>query len=25
VLWQDQKGSMPMPAAQHTVFAAGEN
>ena len=25
VLWQDEKGSTPMPAARHTVFAAGEN
>ncbi|PYX46391.1 MAG: phosphoesterase [Acidobacteria bacterium] len=24
VLWQDQKGSTPMPAAKHTVFPAGE-
>jgi len=23
VLWQDQKGSTPMPAAKHTVFSAG--
>jgi len=23
VLWQDQKGSTPMPAAKHTVFPAG--
>jgi hypothetical protein len=24
VLWQDQKGSAPMPAAKHTVFPAGD-
>jgi len=23
VLWQDQKGSAPMPAAKHRVIAAG--
>jgi len=23
LLWQDQKGSTPMPAAKHTVFPAG--
>ena len=25
VLWQDQKGSAPMPQAKHTVFAAGSD
>ena len=25
VLWQDQKGSAPMPAARHTVFPAGDD
>jgi len=25
VLWRDQKGDTPMPAARHTVFPAGED
>jgi hypothetical protein len=25
VLWQDQMGSSPMPAAKHTVFPAGDD
>jgi hypothetical protein len=25
VLWRDQKGDAPMPAARHTVFPAGED
>jgi hypothetical protein len=25
VLWRDQKGDAPMPAARHTLFPAGED